>query len=212
MLNNYYIQKNLKALNYYKGNIDEIWGPLEKNSLKDFQNDFNLSCDGIYGPESDSCLQQVIKECQAILGVKQDGMWGNETESAYQSMQGIKHFKRSEFACHCGCGANRIDIRLVKILDDIRDYYGKPLVVTSGVRCPKHNKAVGGTSNSWHIGGTDTSEGHHNKACDFYVQGVNVSELLSHCIDLRNKGLIRYTYTNNTSMNGVVHIDIGGVR
>ena len=85
-------------------------------------------------------------------------------------------------------------------------------MVTSGVRCPKHNKAIGGTSNSWHIGGTDTSEGHHNKASDFYVQGVNVSELLSHCIDLRNQGKIRYTYTNNTTMNGVVHIDIGGVK
>ena len=41
---------------------------------------------------------------------------------------------------------------------------------------------------------------------------LNVTELLSHCIDLRNQGKIRYTYTNNTSMNGVVHIDIGGIR
>lgn len=207
MLNNYYIQKNLKALNYYKGNIDEIIGPQTKQAIKDFQKDFNLMIDGIWGKQSDDCMVQVIKECQAILQVKQDGMWGNDTESKYQAMNGIKHFKLSEFKCHCGCGETRIDIRLVKILDEIRDYYGKPLIVTSGVRCPKHNKEVGGSSStSWHL---STRGG---RASDFYVEGVNVTELLSHCIDLRNQGKIRYTYTNNTSMNGVVHIDIGGIQ
>ena len=179
MLNNFYIQKNLKSLNYYKGNIDEIIGPQTKQAIKDFQKDFNLMI---------------------------DGMWGNETESKYQAMNGIKHFNLHEFKCNCGCGETRIDIRLVKILDEIRDYYGKPLIVTSGVRCPKHNKEVGGVSTSWHL---STRGG---KASDFYVEGVNVTELLSHCIDLRNQGKIRYTYTNNTSMNGVVHIDIGGIR
>ena len=186
MLNNFYIQKNLKALNYYKGNIDEIMGPQEKQAIKDFQKDFNLMIDGIWGKQSDDCMVQVIKECQAILGAKQDGMWGNETESKYQAMNGIKHFSLSEFKCHCGCGETRIDIRLVKILDEIRDYYGKPLIVTSGVRCPKHNKEVGGSSTSWH----QSTRG--GKASDFYVEGVNVTELLSHCIDLRNQGKIRH--------------------
>lgn len=212
MLNNYYIQKNLKGLGYYKGNIDEIWGPLEKQALKYFQEDFGLMVDGIYGKESDDCLQSIVKQCQVILGAKPDGMWGNDTESRYQNLSNIKYIKRSELACHCGCGANRMDIRLVKILDDIRAYYGKPIILTSPVRCPSWNKKQGGVSNSWHIGGTDTSDGHHNKACDFYVEGVKVTDLLSHCIDLRNQGKIRYTYTNNTTMNGVVHIDIGGIK
>ena len=208
MLNNYYIQKNLKALNYYKGKIDEIIGPKSIQAIKDFQKDFNLIISGIWNQETNDCMEQVIKECQVILHCRKiDGMWGNETESKYQAMNGIKHFKLSEFKCHCGCGETRIDIRLVKILDEIRDYYGKPLIVTSGVRCPKHNKEVGGSSKtSWHL---STRGG---RASDFYVQGVKVTELLSHCIDLRNQGKIRYTYTNNTSMNGVVHIDIGGIR
>ena len=212
MLNNYYIQRNLKGLGYYKGKIDEVWGPLERDALTNFQKDFNLSVDGIYGPESDNCLKSIVKQCQAILGVKQDGMWGNDTEDKYQKLNNIQYISRNELKCHCGCGANRMDIRLVKILDDIRKYYNKPIILTSPIRCIAHNKAVGGTANSWHIGGTDTSGGCHNKACDFYVEGVNVSELLSHCIDLRNQGKIRYTYTNNTTMNGVVHIDIGGIK
>lgn len=204
MLNNFYIQRNLKALGYYKGNIDEIIGPQTKQAIKDFQHDFGINETGIHDEETDKVLQQVIKECQSILQCEKiDGMWGNETESKYQAMNGIKHFKLSEFKCHCGCGETRIDIRLVKILDEIRDYYGKPAVITSGYRCVKHNKDVGGVTGSWHT---------KNKASDFYIDGVNVTELLSHCIDLRNQGKIRYTYTNNTSMNGVVHIDIGGIR
>ena len=212
MLNNFYIQKDLKGLGYYKGNIDEIIGSQTKQAIKDFQEDFNLMVDGIYGTQTDNCLQSIVKQCQAILGVTQDGMWGNNTEQAYQNLNNIDYISRNELKCHCGCGANRMDIRLVKILDDIRKYYNKPIILTSPVRCINHNKTVGGTNNSWHIGGTDTSGGHHNKACDFYVEGVNVTDLLSHCIDLRNQGKIRYTYTNNTSMNGVVHIDIGGIK
>lgn len=206
MLNNYYIQKDLKGLGYYKGNIDEIIGSQTKQAIKDFQSDFNLSVDGIYGSQTDTCLQQVIKECQEILGTKADGMWGKNTEDLYAKFNNIKHFIHNEFKCQCGCNQDRIDIRLVKILDEIRDFYGKPAIITSGVRCPSHNNAVGGTSNSWHL---STRGG---KASDFYVQGVKVTELLSHCIDLRNQGKIRYTYTNNGSMNGVVHIDIGGIR
>lgn len=206
MLNNYYIQKNLKALNYYKGNIDEIIGSQTKQAIKDFQRDFGLAVDGIFGEQTNAVMVQVIKECQAILQTTQDGMWGNDTENKYQAMNGIKHFSLHEFHCHCGCGETRIDVRLVKILDEIRDYYGKPLIITSGVRCPSHNKAVGGSSTSWHL---STRGG---RASDFYVEGISVTELLSHCIDLRNQGKIRYTYTNNTSMNGVVHIDIGGIR
>lgn len=207
MLNNYYIQKNLKFLGYYKGNIDEIIGQQTIQAIKDFQRDFNLDIDGIYGKNTDAVMVQVIKEMQEILQCsKIDGMAGNETNENYNNFKGIKHFTRNEFKCKCGCGNDRIDIRLVKILDNIRDYYNKPAIITSGVRCPAHNKAVGGSGTSFHL---STRGG---KASDFYIDGINVTELLSHCIDLRNQGKIRYTYTNNTSMNGVVHIDIGGIR
>lgn len=207
MLSHYYIQKNLKALNYYKGEIDEIRGKLEIQATKDFQRDFGLVIDGIWGKQSDDCMVQVIKECQSILQCsKIDGMWGNETETNYQQFKGIKHFKLNEFKCHCGCGETRIDIRLVKILDDIREHFGNSCIITSGVRCPKHNKEVGGSSTSWHL---STRGG---RASDFYISGVNITTLLSYCIDLRNQGKIRYTYTNDTTMKNVVHIDIGGIR
>lgn len=37
------------------------------------------------------------------------------------------------------------------ILDPLRELYGKPIIVNSGYRCPKLNKAVGGTRNSQHL-------------------------------------------------------------
>lgn len=37
------------------------------------------------------------------------------------------------------------------ILDPLRELYGKPIVVNSGYRCPKLNKAVGGARNSQHL-------------------------------------------------------------
>lgn len=37
-----------------------------------------------------------------------------------------------------------------KILDPLRESYGKPIVVSSGFRCEKLNKAVGGSKTSQH--------------------------------------------------------------
>lgn len=39
------------------------------------------------------------------------------------------------------------------VLGPLRRLYGKPIVITSGFRCPELNKRVGGVSNSWHTQG-----------------------------------------------------------
>lgn len=36
------------------------------------------------------------------------------------------------------------------ILDPLRESYGKPIIVSSGYRCSKLNKSIGGASNSQH--------------------------------------------------------------
>ena len=55
-----------------------------------------------------------------------------------------KNFKVSEFACHCGCGFNVIDQRVINVAQAIRDALGVPVHVNSGCRCEKHNTKVGG--------------------------------------------------------------------
>lgn len=199
----------------------------KKKAYKDFQKEFNLETDGIYGVKTDSKLIETIKTIQSKISAKIDGIAGNETinkckeyqkakgiavdgicgkitraklnETSALSWDNIKHFKKEEFACPC-CGYNVIEIELVKKLDEIREHYNKPLIITSGCRCQKHNDELPNSSkNSRHIRG---------KAADIRVEGISVQDLLTYTQTLVKAGILRYTYTNNTNMQGAVHVDI----
>ena len=66
-----------------------------------------------------------------------------------------KHFSRREFACRCKiCFKSSdatVDIGLVEMLEAVRRHFGQVVIVTSGMRCMKHNAAVGGKSTSYHM-------------------------------------------------------------
>jgi uncharacterized protein YcbK (DUF882 family) len=64
-----------------------------------------------------------------------------------------EHFKRSEFRCKCGCGADTVDYELLRVCEEVREYTGAPVRVMSGHRCKKHNSAVGGAKRSQHLYG-----------------------------------------------------------
>ncbi|MFA5387205.1 MAG: D-Ala-D-Ala carboxypeptidase family metallohydrolase [Candidatus Paceibacterota bacterium] len=57
----------------------------------------------------------------------------------------MKHFALDEFKCRC-CGQVNMDEDFLSMLDDARTIAGKPFVISSGYRCPRHNAAVGSTS------------------------------------------------------------------
>lgn len=40
-----------------------------------------------------------------------------------------------------------------EVLDPLREWFGKPIYINSGYRCPELNKAVGGVDNSFHLDG-----------------------------------------------------------
>ena len=61
-----------------------------------------------------------------------------------------KNFSRYEFECPC-CGKDSIDLELVKELQVLRDFMGCPLRINSGIRCDRHNAAVGGSKRSQHL-------------------------------------------------------------
>ena len=60
------------------------------------------------------------------------------------------HFSRFEFFCPC-CGKGEPVPRLVTLLEHLRERVGRPVKITSGYRCPKHNAAVGGVTDSPHL-------------------------------------------------------------
>lgn len=65
------------------------------------------------------------------------------------------HFDRSEVTCECGCGLDTIDLDLVRIVEQSRVVTKIPYHITSGCRCKKHNKDIGGADNSAHLPYTD---------------------------------------------------------
>ena len=64
-----------------------------------------------------------------------------------------ENFDRSEFACHCNCGFNQINIGLVHRLQAVRDIFNIPIIILSGCRCRNHNTTVGGEPDSYHMKG-----------------------------------------------------------
>ena len=62
-----------------------------------------------------------------------------------------KNLSRHEFACKCGCGLDTIDFMLVKILQQTADHFDAYIIITSGDRCPPHNKNEDGEEGSQHI-------------------------------------------------------------
>lgn len=99
----------------------------------------------------------------------------------------MKHFSmneltRSETAERLGIRNNpdekvrsRLEQLVENTLDPLREAYGKPINVNSGYRCPRLNKAVGGSANSGHMYGfaaditTGTKKG-NRKLWDIVVQ------------------------------------------
>jgi len=74
-----------------------------------------------------------------------------------------KNFDLKEFICPC-CGKANIAPNLITKLQHLRDEIGEPIYITSGVRCAKYNKKIGGYADSPHIEGL---------AADIQVKGVS---------------------------------------
>lgn len=103
------------------------------------------------------------------------------------------NFKVREFACKDGSDVIFIAPDLVKVLQEIRSHFGKPVIINSAYRTPAYNKKVGGATQSQHLYGT---------AADIVVSGVQPKEVVKFAETLlKNTGGIG-TYA------GFTHIDV----
>ena len=174
-------QALLLYLGYYNGNIDGIWGSGSETATRQFQSDYGLDPDGDFGPATEARIKEVIANDEAPANV-----W-----------DGIKYFKRDEFRCKCGkyCDGFPVEMDglLLKVADRVREHFGKPMTVSSGVRCEVHNANVGGVFDSRHKLG---------KAMDFRVSGFPAASVLDY---VKKQPEIRYAYAIDSSY---VHMDV----
>lgn len=133
----------LAFLGFYAGSIDGIWGAQSQSAADRFLRAF--------GPTED--LEKALKHAVCY------GMPEYETKDFWDE---IEFFDREEFRCQCNgkyCDGFPVepDEQMARTVNEIRRRLGVPVsIVTaggSGVRCPVHNRNVGGVANSLHLYG-----------------------------------------------------------
>lgn len=185
----------LRYLDYYDGDVDGVWGAESKKATKAFQEANGLSADGVFGTATKKkVLEHIYKE----TGFKKKTAVSSTSNKTGDFWDDIKYFKKSEFACKCGgkyCKGYPAEPqeKLIRVAERVREHFGKPATVTSGLRCTKHNANEGGVSNSRHLSG---------KAMDFCIQGVSGATLLAY---VQKQPEIRYAYIIS---GNYVHMDI----
>lgn len=138
-----------------------------------------------------------------------DGLYGKDTDTLLRHVYNVtkysKNFAPQEFVCECGgkyCSGYPDSIKRIQVehLQAIRSYYGRPMTITSGLRCKGYNSAIGGSiSNSLHLKGYAT---------DFYMRGVTdtLANRKSAVQTIRRLKRHHYTYGNGiNSIGGSVY-------
>lgn len=140
------------------------------------------------------------------------------------------NFLVKEFACKDGSDYILIDTELVKLLQNIRNHFNKPVTINSAYRNPAYNKKVGGVSNSQHTKGTAADivvSGATPKEVAQYAEhlmpnsgGIGLYKTFTH-VDVRSsrarwqnygreiavKGFLGYTEPTNTIPTAKYHIE-----
>ncbi|MCK4900812.1 MAG: DUF882 domain-containing protein [Anaerolineales bacterium] len=105
-------------------------------------------------------------------------------------------YQRYEFACKCGCGFDTADYGLVRLLEQVRIHFDRPVTITSGCRCPEYNASpdVGGSERSQHL---------YGRAADIQVAGIEPKDVADFLETCGAPGLGRYsTFTHVDSRDG----------
>jgi zinc D-Ala-D-Ala carboxypeptidase len=92
----------------------------------------------------------------------------------------VRYFKPSEFACK-HCGANLMQADFLRDLDELRHEFGRPLIVSSGYRCPDYNANVSATGRT----GPHTT----GRAVDLRARGGDAYDVLSLALELGFTGI-----------------------
>ena len=155
-----------------------------------------------YNKANIESLQRKYMFRKSDVNGKYDTDTDNMLRTVRNTLKVTKNFDPKEFRCECGgkycCGFPTYMKKVeLKNLQSIRDHYGKPMVITSGMRCRKYNNSLRGSS---------AVSGHMNGyAADIYISGVTDTlagrkKLIAYAKKLANH---KYSYCNGWNSNGV---------
>ena len=117
------------------------------------------------------------------------------------STQLFPHFNVREFRCQCG--GNHETLISSELIDKLEALYTalncSKIIVTSGYRCPEHDKAVGGTSSGQHTKGT---------AADVCCYGQDGQPISSKTVCCKAQDLGFTGIANITSSYQYTHLDV----
>lgn len=110
----------------------------------------------------------------------------------------FEFFSEEELICRCGCGLgqNDMDEAFMAHLIAMRREWAHPIIVTSAIRCPAHNRAVGGAKSSAHLEGC---------AVDIAIFGNQAKDLLKLIMNFDFKGVLLRQHGPMNSR--IIHID-----
>ena len=90
------------------------------------------------------------------------------------AMMLTKNFSSAEMMCSCGCGEDAMDPDFMSILQNIREDMNRPLRVSCGVRCAKHNSKVSSTGKD----GPHVPRKNGTAASDILIAGADALRLI----------------------------------
>ena len=94
----------LSFLGYYTGAINGTTSP--QSATRQFQQDYSLGVDGIFGPTTEAKIREVIGNPD--VEKKSTTIVNTATGDAFWS--GLKYFTKDEFRCPCGkCGGYPVE-------------------------------------------------------------------------------------------------------
>lgn len=133
-----------------------------------------------------------------------DGIYGPNTDTLLRHLVNCRHvanFEPEEFVCGCGgkyCSGypDRMKVRELRHLQSIRTHFGKPVEITSGLRCKQYNASLSNSS--------ATSPHMIGKAADIYIKGVSDTfegrkKIVNYAKEQKGHS---YSYCNGYDSNG----------
>ena len=132
-----------------------------------------------------------------------DGLYGPDTDKLLRHLHHVKvytsNFQPEEFRCPCGhCTGypTWMKVTELKLIQQIRAHFGKPMEITSGLRCGYENSRVGGIGGSKHLSG---------KAADYVMDGYvdldGRKRVINYAKKLKNHN---YSYCNGYDSGGKI--------